>query len=90
MLLKTWLKLLKDSGCDQVDYGKEEKSVLESPVTNREWHLNEFGKLPDFSKIYDLRLINFIYGLELDDWGFWFAPRNRRLVYGFLGSDLSS
>lgn len=76
--LSTWLKQLKDSGVDLVRYGKEERDILESPEVRREFRYKESFHLPNTHHrrfhTSKLRLINFTYGLELEDWNFWFAP----------------
>jgi hypothetical protein len=75
MPLRTWLKLLKDSGVDLVEYGKTEKWVLENSYMIREWYYCEFDKRKRWKPfVSHVRLINFTYGLEPDDWKFWFAP----------------
>jgi hypothetical protein len=75
MPLRTWLEQLKGAGVDLVEYGKGEKCVLERPYANREWDYLEFDKRNRWEAVgFDLRLINFTYGPEPDDWKFWFAP----------------
>jgi hypothetical protein len=75
MPLRTWLEQLKGSGVDLVGYGKEEKCVLERPDTIREWGFWEYDKRKRWDAVRsEMRLINFTYGPEPDDWKFWFAP----------------
>lgn len=75
MPLRTWLEQLKGSGVDLVGYGKEEKCVLERPDTIREWGFWEYDKTKRWDAVRsEMRLINFTYGPEPDDWKFWFAP----------------
>jgi hypothetical protein len=75
MPLRTWLEQLKGSGVDLVEYGKNEKCVLECQDAIQEWNYWEVGKRGRCEPLsYYLRLINFTYGPESDDWKFWFAP----------------
>jgi hypothetical protein len=76
MPLKTWLKQLKVLGVDLVEYGKEEKCVLKrAAYATRELGYWEFVKKKRWYGVgSNLRLINFTYGPEPDDWKFWFAP----------------
>jgi hypothetical protein len=74
MPLRTWLEQLKESGVDLVEYGKKEKGVLERLFWTQEWTYWEFDKRKRWEIVgSDLRLINFIYGPEPDDWKFWFT-----------------
>jgi len=70
------LEQLKGSGVDLVNYGKEEKCVLEREAYEiREFSYREFDKEKRWYGIISyLHLINFTYGPEPDDWKFWFAP----------------
>ena len=74
--LKFWLKELQDSGVDLERYGREEKLLLRTKCVDREWlYCFERGRTNDYFFVPGkLRLINFTYGPELDDWKFWFAP----------------
>jgi len=75
MPLKEWLEQLKGSGVDLVEYGKEEKCVLErAAYVIREWEYWVFDKKAWYNVRSGLRLINFTYGPEPNDWKFWFAP----------------
>ena len=74
--LKFWLKELQDSGVNLERYGSEEKHLLRKEGVAREWrYLSMAWRNNDL--IFEdgkLRLINFTYGPELDDWNFWLAP----------------
>jgi hypothetical protein len=86
--LKIWLNQLKESEIDLTEYGREEKRILGGAGVDKEWlcsWCDEDEDEEEFS-VKDsidrwsaaaklrLRLINFAYGPELEDWGIWFAP----------------
>ena len=74
--LKFWVKELQDSGVDLERYGSVEKLILRTEGVAREWrYFYESWRKNDLTFVEGrLRLINFTYGPELDDWKFWFAP----------------
>lgn len=77
--MRAWLKQLKDSGVDLVNYGKNEQLVLESPGVYREFwyynaHIDRHIGQRRRNQSCKMRLINFTYGPEPDDWAFWFVP----------------
>jgi hypothetical protein len=74
--LRLWLRLLKDTGIDLVRYGQEEKQILQRKCTRREESYNGYFKESDgwYVRTHRLRLINFMYGPEPEDWKFWLAP----------------
>jgi hypothetical protein len=72
--LKFWLKELQDSGVDLKRYGREEKLLLRTESVAREFHLSAKQKKNGWFVREKLRLVNFTYGPELDDWKFWLAP----------------
>jgi hypothetical protein len=74
--LKFWLKELQDCGVDLERYGSGEKLLLRTEGVVREWdYLSEPIRTNDWTfGEGKLRLINFTYGPELDDWKFWLAP----------------
>jgi hypothetical protein len=79
MPLRTWLKQLKSSGVDLVEYGKEEKKyifecIFECPYEIQEYGYWEIERRKRWQIFRLVRLINFTYGPEPDDWEFWFAP----------------
>jgi hypothetical protein len=75
MPLRIWLEQLKGSGVNLVEYGKEEKCILEFPYVIREWVHLEFDEQMQCETLESyLRLVSFTYGPEPDDWKFWFAP----------------
>jgi hypothetical protein len=58
---------------DLESYGREEKLLLRTEGVAREWRT--FWRKRDLTYVDGkLRLINFTYGPELDDWKFWLAP----------------
>ncbi|KAH8776208.1 hypothetical protein BGZ57DRAFT_854509 [Hyaloscypha finlandica] len=71
--LKFWLKELQDSGVDLESYGRDEKLLLRTEAVAREWRYS-WTRMDLTFVSRKLRLINFTYGPELDDWKFWFAP----------------
>ncbi|KAN0091826.1 hypothetical protein V8E51_017673 [Hyaloscypha variabilis] len=74
--LGVWLKLLKATGVDLVRYGREEKEILQQKYNLREQSFERRVRESDSYglRFFRLRLINFIYGPEPEDWKFWFAP----------------
>jgi hypothetical protein len=74
--LKFWVKELQDSGVDLERYGSEEKHLLRTEGVAREWQYQSLSIRKNDRILVNgrLRLINFTYGPELDDWKFWFAP----------------
>ena len=72
--LKFWLKELQDSGVDLERYGSEEKLILRTEGVAREWGYLSWSWRERDNVRRKLRLINFTYGPELDDWKFWLAP----------------
>jgi hypothetical protein len=69
--MRIWLQL-KISGVDLSEYGKEERLVIEEPGVDREFGCSTNHR--DRARWILLRLINFIYGPEPNDWIFWFEP----------------
>jgi hypothetical protein len=73
--LRIWLEQLRYSGIDLRRYGRMEKSLWRDPRVNREWEYDEVGKKGLWTgNTYRLRLINFNYGPEPEDWRFWIEP----------------
>jgi hypothetical protein len=74
--LKFWLKELQDSGVDLERYGSEEKLLLRTEGVAREWFFQSQLRRQNGSyfRMGKLRLVNFTYGPELDNWKFWLAP----------------
>jgi hypothetical protein len=75
MPMKPWLQQLQDSGVNLEKYGREEKRVRENRGGRREFSYCIFDKSGCWTRrVSELRLINFTYGPQLNDWKFWFAP----------------
>ena len=73
--LRIWLEQLRYSGIDLRMYGRKEKSLWKDPRVNREWEYHELDKQGwRTGNVYRLRLINFTYGPEPEDWRFWIEP----------------
>jgi hypothetical protein len=73
--LRIWLELLRYSGIDLRMYGRKEKSLWKDPRVDREWETFEHDKQDRWTGNYlRIRLINFTYGPEPEDWRFWIEP----------------
>ena len=98
--LNVWLIQLKNSGVDLVEYGKGEKRVQKGVGVDKEWEdawhnedEDEGARYTDENSNYwlasretpKLRLINFTYGPNPDDWGIWFAPVMEAYFMDFWG-----
>jgi hypothetical protein len=73
--LRIWLEQLRYSGIDLRMYGRKEKSLGKDPRVDREWETFEHEKQDRWRGNYlRIRLINFTYGPEPEDWRFWIEP----------------
>ncbi|PMD22508.1 hypothetical protein NA56DRAFT_598150 [Hyaloscypha hepaticicola] len=77
--MKLWLKVLREAGVNLFKYGKEEKSLLQCGDTNSEFYYRYWHN----SMRPCLRLINFTYGPDPEDWKFWIEPVMRDYFMDF-------
>lgn len=91
-LLFGWLRILKSSGVDLEQCGKEEMELLKSLKTHSEQEplftmteKCETKRVPLKEELFHTNLIGFNYGAHVEDWDFWFTEPEDRFARGISG-----
>lgn len=83
-----WLNILQDCGVDLNEYGKERKRCMDEEGSKRDFEIYrdwvfEVLDCEADNALLEVRLINFTYGNEPEDWKLWWSEPTDELVGDF-------